>query len=200
MNLALAVKALSSHMVPRWNGELWKPQKKCPNPAQRRPPASQLKRVCTKPPSRMTAAKRQPTFFQIPLRPDLAQIKHLLKHDVAWKEGRPARPTTSRPVTPRPAPGPSSSAREPYRTQAGLSDTNNTSKSVAHSVRSLQLCSSSSDSSPSPPSGTLPYQRSTPTFRTRRYQNQLEWYKTLRSEMRLRQHKKMLDQLCQKVS
>lgn len=197
-NLALAVRALSSHMLPRWNAELWTSQTNRSNPTQGRPPVSQLKRVGTKPPNRISAARRQTTRCQIPLRPDLAQIKQLIKQDVTWREGRPVRPSTSRPMTPQSAPGPSSSATVPYRTPAGPSDINNISESVAQSVRCLQLCSSSSDSSPSP-TDTLPYRRTTPSFRTRRYRNQLEWYKTLRSEIKLRQHKKMLQQLYQKV-
>ncbi|XP_041936952.1 serine/arginine repetitive matrix protein 2-like [Alosa sapidissima] len=197
MNLAVAVRALSSHTLPIWNAELWRSQNQRSNPVQGRPPVSQKKRVGSKLPSRMITARRQPTHCQIPLRPDLAQIKHLITQEITWRDGTPVRPTTFRQVTSQRTPGPSSLASGPHRTSAGPSDTSNASGSVVHSVRSLQLCSSSSDSSPSP-TGTLPYRRTTPSFRTRRYRNQLEWYKTLRSEMKLRYHKKRLEQLYQK--
>lgn len=197
-NLALAVRALSSHMLPRWNADLWASQTNRSNPMQGRPPVSQLKRVGTKPPTRISAARRQPTRCQVPLRPDLAQIKQLIKQDVTWREGRPVRPSTSRPVTPQSAPGPSSSAPVSDRTPAGPSHINSTHESLAQSVRCLQLCSSSSDSSPSP-TDTLPYRRTTPSFRTQRYRNQLKWYKAIRSEMKLREHKRMLEELYKKV-
>ncbi|XP_062384586.1 uncharacterized protein LOC134071763 [Sardina pilchardus] len=197
MNLAQAVRSLSSHMLPRLYPELWRAQTQRSNTAQGRPPVSQQKRVGSRLPSRVIAARRQPTSCQIPLRPDLAQIKHLIKRKVTWMDDTPVRPTTSRQVTSQPTPSPSSLASGPHGTPTGPSDANNAGESVVHSVRSLQLCSSSSESSPSP-TGTLPYRRTTPTFRTRRYRNQLEWYKTLRSEMKLRHHKKSLEQLYHK--
>ncbi|KAL2087717.1 hypothetical protein ACEWY4_016545 [Coilia grayii] len=85
----------------------------------------------------------------------------------------------------------------PHSRPVGPSNNNSDTKSVAHSVRSLQLCSSNSDSSPSPPPATLPYRRTAPSFRTRRYWNQLERYKTLRGEKKLQHHKNKLEQLCQ---
>ncbi|XP_063067753.1 mucin-5AC-like isoform X2 [Engraulis encrasicolus] len=197
MNLAQAVQALSSHVTPRWNPKAMASQPKSTKPVQRRQNVP-LQKNCFRPAStpRITEdPPRQPARGQIPLRPDLAQIKYFMKQDVVCS---PVTPTTPRKVTPGPSAGPSTSNMGPHGRTVGPSSTNAESPSVAHSVRSLQLCSSSSsDSSPSPPSDTLPYRRIVTTSRTRHYRNQLERYKTLRGEKRLQYHKIRLQQLCQ---
>ncbi|MBN3317494.1 SLF2 protein, partial [Atractosteus spatula] len=85
--------------------------------------------------------------------------------------------------------------------------------SPSRSVRTLQLCSPSSESpspssssSESPPSDGAPTssrrsqghkrRRPIPGYRTRRYLDNLEWYRTLRREKKLREARQLLQQLC----
>ncbi|XP_051971672.1 uncharacterized protein LOC127635578 [Xyrauchen texanus] len=66
-------------------------------------------------------------------------------------------------------------------------------KSISRSVRDLQLCSSGTDSSPSPINTPLNshntrQQRSVRSYHTRRYRKQLDWYQTLSRDKRLKGH------------
>ncbi|XP_069037112.1 uncharacterized protein [Lepisosteus oculatus] len=89
--------------------------------------------------------------------------------------------------------------------------------SPSRSVRTLQLCSPSSESpspssssSGSPPSDGAPTsfrrslghkrRRPIPGYRTRRYLDNLEWYRTLRREKKLREARRLLQQLCSQES
>ncbi|KAK9968846.1 hypothetical protein ABG768_003147 [Culter alburnus] len=69
-------------------------------------------------------------------------------------------------------------------------------KPTARSVRDMQLCSSGTDSSPSPStSSESPCKRTAHVYRTRRYRRQLRWYRMLSHNKRCKQGDEKLHRL-----
>ncbi|XP_022536610.2 uncharacterized protein LOC103030033 isoform X1 [Astyanax mexicanus] len=70
--------------------------------------------------------------------------------------------------------------------QREKADASANKNSLARSIRSMQLLTSTSESSPSPPSSKGKRCKAVHVYRTRRYRNQLLWYRILQHEKRLR--------------
>ncbi|KAJ8380219.1 hypothetical protein SKAU_G00009970 [Synaphobranchus kaupii] len=106
-------------------------------------------------------------------------------------------PAQTRSQAPPNSPQPSRAREEGDRGADGAGMTK-----ASKAVRSLQLCSpnSASNSSPSPPRPSSPLQRRRPRYLSRRYLQQMEWYRALRKEKKLRDARKRLDELCSEVT
>ncbi|KAJ8415409.1 hypothetical protein AAFF_G00423890 [Aldrovandia affinis] len=162
--------------------------------------------------NKVTFAQPEATWLRIPPRLRTARVR--TSQNPGSTQGRSARapgsprsrpdcvpdPQTAREKAPL-VQVPSTSAQQsaPLEGDMGCGD----GADMTKAVRSLQLVSPNSglDSSPSPPPpAAAPLQRRRPRYLSRRYLQQMEWYRALRQEKKLRDARRRLGELCSEVA